>query len=107
MGPETTTIRGVELSVPDQYNYVVEVLLWRDQVIMKRGEGTVLLRPGSTLAAGEYFVTKSIETSKFVAETPLSQRPVEMATPKAQPGFETAAALAGVGAALALRRRFP
>jgi len=106
MEPETTSIKGVELSVPDQYNYVVEVLLWQDQVIMKRGEGTVLLRPGSTLSGGEYFVTKKIETSRFIAETPLSQRPVELATPKAQPGFEIAAALAGLGAALGLRRRF-
>ncbi|MDD1669167.1 MAG: PGF-CTERM sorting domain-containing protein [Methanomicrobiales archaeon] len=106
MQPETTSIKGVELSVPDQYNYVVEVLLWKDQVIMKRGEGSVLLRPGATLPAGEYFMTKSIETSRFVAETPLSQGPVEGVTPKMSPGFETAAAIAGLGAVIAIRRRF-
>jgi hypothetical protein len=108
VNPETTVIKGVELSVPDQYNYVVEVLLWRDQVIMKRGEGTVLLRPGSTLSGGEYFVTKKIETSQFIPETPLpTQPPYAGMGPKAQPGFEIAAALAGIGGALVVRRRFP
>lgn len=107
MRPETTTIRGVELSVPDQYNYVVEVLLWKDQVIVKRGEGTVLLRPGSTLPAGERFVTKTIETSRFIAETPFpTQPPYAGAGTRAQPGFEALVALGGLGAALAMRRRF-
>jgi hypothetical protein len=107
MKPETTTIKGVDLSVPDQYNYVVEVLLWQDQVIMKRGEGSVLLRPGSTLTGGEYFVTKKIETSRFIAETPLPTQPPYAGTgTRAQPGFEIAAALAGIGGALVFRRRF-
>lgn len=104
--PDATTIKGVELSVPDQYNYIFEVILWRDQVIMKRGEGTVLLRPGSTLAGGEHFVTKKIETSRFIAETPLPQAPsYQGAVPKAQPGFEAAAALAGLGAVIVAWRR--
>jgi hypothetical protein len=105
MRPETTSIRGVDLSIPDQYNYVVEVLLWKDQVIVKRGEGSVLLRPGSILPAGERFVTKTIETSKFITETPLAERPVEMPAARAQPGFEALVALGGLGAALAVRRR--
>jgi hypothetical protein len=106
MMPETTTIRGVELSIPDQYNYVVEVLLWKDQVIVKRGEGSVLLRPGSTLPAGERFMTKTIETSRFIAETPFpTQPPYAGVGTKAQPGFGIAAALASLGAALVAWRR--
>jgi hypothetical protein len=105
--PEATVIKGVDLSVPDQYNYVVEVLLWQNQVIMKRGEGTVLLRPGATLSGGEYFVTKKIETSQFIAETPLPTQPPYAGTgTRAQPGFEIAAALAGIGGAIVVRRRF-
>jgi hypothetical protein len=107
VNPEATVIKGVELSVPDQYNYVVEVLLWQDQVIVKRGEGTVLLRPGATLAGGSYFVTRKIETSQFIAETPLPTLPPYAGTgTRAQPGFEIAAALAGIGGALVVRRRF-
>ncbi|MDD1664691.1 MAG: PGF-CTERM sorting domain-containing protein [Methanomicrobiales archaeon] len=105
--PDATVIKGVELSVPDQYNYVVEVLLWQDQVIMKRGEGTVLLRPGSTLAGGEYFVTKKIETSQFIPETPLPTQPPYAAMGARAPGFGIVAALAGLGGALFMRRRVP
>jgi hypothetical protein len=105
--PEATVIKGVDLSVPDQYNYVVEVLLWQDQVIVKRGEGTVLLRPGSTLSGGEHFVTRKIETGQFIPETPLPALPPYAGTgTRAQPGFEIAAALAGIGGALVVRRRF-
>jgi len=107
MKPETTTIKGVDLSVPDQYNYVVEVLLWQEQVIMKRGEGTVLLRPGSTLTTGEYFVTKKIETSRFIAETPLPEQPLSPGTGARTPGFGILAALAALGGALVIRRRLP
>ena len=105
VSPGTTVIKGVELSVPDQYNYLIEVLLWKDQVIVRRGEGSVLLRPGSTLPAGENFVTKKIETSQFIATTPFATQPPYTAT-KAQPGFGMAAAAAGIGMALVIRRKF-
>ncbi len=110
MKPEATTIKGVDLSVPDQYNYVVEVLLWQDQVIMKRGEGSVLLRPGSTLSGGEYFVTKKIETSRFIAETPLPEQPKSAGTGPRTPGFgilPALAALAALGGTFVFRRRGP
>ena len=107
INPEATIIKGVDLSVPDQYNYVVEVLLWQDQVIMKRGEGTVLLRPGSTLTTGEYFVTKNIETSRFIAETPLPEQPLSPGSGARTPGFGILVALAGLGGAFVLRRRLP
>lgn len=64
--PGKTVVPGVRLTVPDQYNYSMEVLFWRNGTIIKRGEGTVQLRPGSRLPAGEEFVTRKIETSKFV-----------------------------------------
>jgi hypothetical protein len=104
--PEATVIKGVDLSVPDQYNYVIEVLLWKDQVIVKRGEGSVLLRPGSTLPAGEYFVTRKIETSQFIPQTQLPTQPPGAASGARTPGFGIAAALAGIGGAIVVRRRF-
>jgi hypothetical protein len=36
--PETTVIRSVNLTIPDQYNYIVEVLIWNNDTIVKRGE---------------------------------------------------------------------
>lgn len=66
--PEKIIVATVLLTVPDQFNYVVEVLIWKNGTIVKRGEGTVQLRPGVQVSAGTQFVTKKIETSKFVAE---------------------------------------
>ncbi len=67
--PEATTIASVTLSVPDQYNYVFEVLVWKNNAIVKRGEGLVQLRPGTTMSTNTQFVTKKIETGKFVTDT--------------------------------------
>jgi hypothetical protein len=66
--PDATRVSGVILSVPDQYNYVVEVLIWKNETIILRGEGSVRLRPGVQVAKDTQFVTKQIETSKFVQE---------------------------------------
>jgi hypothetical protein len=105
--PDTTVIQGVTLSVPDQYNYVVEVLLWKDQVIVKRGEGKVLLRPGTTLGEGERFVTRSIETSRFIAETPFpTLLPEGYASARPTPGFEGILAGMALAAVAVLGRRF-
>jgi hypothetical protein len=67
--PDATRVSSVALSVPDQYNYVVEVLVWKNDTIVKRGEGNVRLRPGVQVSKDTQFVTKQIETSKFVGES--------------------------------------
>jgi hypothetical protein len=86
--PEATAVSSVTLSVPDQYNYVFEVLVWKDDVIVKRGEGLVQLRPGTTVNTGSQFVTKKIETSKFVTDSNLpSAVSVNQPLPTRSPGF--------------------
>jgi hypothetical protein len=109
--PEKIIIASVLLTVPDQYNYVMEVLVWKNGTIIKRGEGTVQLRPGTTLPAGGQFVTRKIETSRFVAGEG-SALPGVVSYPQmgpSTPGFSAplaAIALAAVGGiALASRRR--
>jgi hypothetical protein len=67
--PDATRVSSVTLSVPDQYNYVVEVLVWKNETIVKRGEGNVRLRPGMQVDKNTQFVTKQIETSKFVQDS--------------------------------------
>ena len=67
--PDATRVSRVTLSVPDQYNYVVEVLVWKNETIVKRGEGNVRLRPGMQVDKNTQFVTKQIETSKFVQDS--------------------------------------
>nr|WP_320162274.1 hypothetical protein [uncultured Methanoregula sp.] len=83
--PDATRVTSVTLSVPDQYNYVVEVLVWKNDTIVKRGEGNVRLRPGMQVDKNTQFVTKQIETSKFVQE-PGSATAIPQPTAKS-PGF--------------------
>ncbi len=85
------------LSVPDQYNYVVEVLVWKNDTIVKRGEGNVRLRPGMQVARDTQFVTKQIETSKFVREEGF--QPGSSTVPVTRsPGFSVPLALGALGA---------
>ena len=111
--PDATRISSVTLSVPDQYNYVVEVLVWKNETIILRGEGNVRLRPGVQVAKDTEFVTKNIETSKFVQE-PAASAGYVSAVPQPyvtkSPGFSAPLVLAALGALAvlaALRRRKP
>jgi len=109
--PDATKVSGVTLSVPDQYNYIVEVLVWKNETIILRGEGNVRLRPGMQVSNGSQFVTKQIETSKFTQGSEESSGyatayPVPIPTMKS-PGFGVVPALAALGAlgVLVYRRR--
>jgi len=109
--PDATRVSSVTLSVPDQYNYVVEVLVWKNDTIVKRGEGNVRLRPGTQVAKDTLFVTKQIETSKFVqnsGSSPVSPVPQPYATKS--PGFSPPLVIIALGALVMLayvRRRQP
>ncbi|MDD1678829.1 MAG: hypothetical protein LUO93_06550 [Methanomicrobiales archaeon] len=107
--PEKIYVASVLLTVPDQYNYLMEVLIWKNGTIIKRGEGTIQLRPGTTLPAGDQFVTKKIETSKFVSEEGLASPGVYPTPPVRTPGFSALPAVMAFAAAggivLAWRRR--
>jgi len=95
--PDATRVSSVSLSVPDQYNYVVEVLVWKNDIIVKRGEGYVRLRPGMMVKNDTQFVTKKIETSQFIGESGVSYpSPLPYATKS--PGFGAPLVLATLGA---------
>ena len=106
--PDATRVSSVTLSVPDQYNYVVEVLVWKNETIVKRGEGNVRLRPGVQVAKDTQFVTKQIETSKFVqaSGSAYAGGPAPVPTTKS-PGFAAPLVLIALGslALLAHTRR--
>lgn len=96
--PEATVVTSVTLSVPDQYNYVFEVLVWKNDMIVKRGEGLVQLRPGITLSTNTQFVTKKIETSKFVTDRNLASGvSVPQPNPTRSPGFSGPLTLIALG----------
>lgn len=63
--PQTTTIKSVNITVPDQYNYEVEVLIWNNNTIVKRGEDYIQLSPKIKIKDGTKTTVKTIETSDF------------------------------------------
>lgn len=107
--PDATRVSSVALSVPDQYNYIVEVIVWKNETIVKRGEGSVRLQPGMQVSKDTQFVTKKIETSKFVGEE--GYQPSSYGIPVTRsPGFGAPLVLAAIGALAVfvhLRRRQP
>jgi hypothetical protein len=106
--PDATRVSGVTLSVPDQYNYVVEVLVWKNETIILRGEGNVRLRPGMVVRNDTQFVTKQIETSKFIGESGYSYASPIPTT--RSPGFGAPLVIAALGSLAVLvhiRRKKP
>jgi hypothetical protein len=103
IAPGKIVVTNVTLTVPDQYNYHVEVLVWKNGTILKRGEGNVLLKPGTVVNEGSQFVTKKIETGKFVSssdERSEGQAPYAAAPyPTRTPGFGGLLAVLGTAGA--------
>ncbi len=105
--PETTIIKSVNLTVPNHYNYVVEVLIWSNDTIVKRGEDYVQLKPEMTIDIGTQVETKHIETSEFIVPPEVMEEsmgyrgmPVEE-----EPGFGILLAIASILLVALIQRR--
>ena len=107
--PESTVISYTTITIPDQYNYEVDVMLWRNGTIVKEGQGLVQLHPGTAVSNGKQFTTRTIDTGVFVTKTPSDYRSMEVIPyPQATrtPGFGLLAILAVLaGGVLVLPRR--
>jgi hypothetical protein len=118
---ETTAVKSVVLTVPDGYNYMVVVELWRGDTLINSWEKPVLLAPTKTVPIGSVEKQTNIEVSKFVREGgaapgyPAAGYAVPMATgtpypgypgesPKT-PGFEIFATISALLIVFVLRRR--
>jgi len=109
---ETTVVRSVGLVVPDEYNYMVVVELWRGDIMINTWEKPVLLAPTKTVPKESVEKKMNLEVSKFVREAGINeksqayaqQKPAEGQT-KAEPGFEIVAAISALLIVLILRRR--
>ncbi len=114
---ETTAVKSVTLVVPDGYNYMVVVELWRGDILINSWEKPVLLAPTKTVPKESVEKTTKIEVSKFVREggavpgyaAPGYVIPAATATPYAgvpkEPGFEIFAAISALLIVFVLRRR--
>lgn len=75
--PESTVIRSVNLTMPDQYNYIVEVLIWNNDTIVKRGEGYIQLSPTVKIQDKNTTETRKIQTSEFEVNELVEETPAE------------------------------
>lgn len=92
IGSEETVIRSVNLTVPDNYNYVVEVIIWKDNTIVKRGEDYVQLNPQKVIDKNKTVESKDVVTSDFIVEEPITPEEPSYEMPyevpeEATPGF--------------------
>lgn len=107
---ESTVVRSVQLEVPEGYNYMVVVELWRGDTIINTWEKPVQLAPTKTMPRESVEKKTNIEVSKFVREGGVpqgssqqeGQRPPQQ---PATPGFEIFAAISALLVMFILRRR--
>jgi hypothetical protein len=117
IAPDETAIRSVNLTVADRYNYVVDVLIWRNSTIVGQGQDYVQLNATTMLGDKERLAARGTKTREFVTESTASA-PSEMRVSqfenatmsreatREQPDFPALTALAMIGlAAVALRKR--
>lgn len=63
---ESTVIRSADIVVPDDYNYIVEALIWKNDTIVERGQGVVQLNPRRTIPEKEKVVSEDIDVEDFM-----------------------------------------
>jgi hypothetical protein len=106
---ETTVIRSIQLEVPEGYNYMVVVELWRGETTINTWEKPVQLAPTKTMPKESVEKKTNIEVSKFVRETSVPQgspgEETQRSNQAATPGFEIYAAISALLIMFILRRR--
>lgn len=107
--PESTVIRSVNLTMPDQYNYVVEVLIWNNDTVVKRGEGYIQLSPTVEIRDKNTTETRKIQTSEFEVSEVVEEIPEAEYAEKGEeptPGFGLPLSAILLCSAALFRRRF-
>lgn len=107
----TTVIKNTSLVVPDEYNYVVEAILWKDRAIVGQWEHTVKLAPTKTMPEDITEKEVDLEVGDFVQDDedhrPIPQQAREegpIATPT--PGFTALAAAGALAVIVGWRRKY-
>ena len=111
--PGRTATPGVELAVPDGYNYYLDAVLWKDGVVVGTARSVANLHPTETVRANETVRDVGIEVSDFESgKSGDGRRKTTEAVYGADgggdggvPGFTAVGALVALVGALALARR--
>lgn len=109
---EATSVKSVQLEVPEGYNYMMVVELWKGDVLVNTWEKALMLAPTKTVPKESQEKKMDIEVSKFLREggappipgVTMTVSPSYATTPK-EPGFEAIASVAALMIVIALRRR--
>ena len=117
IAPDETVIRSINLTVPDRYNYVVDVLIWSNSTVVGQGQDYVQLNATTMMGEKERLAARGTRTGAFVNEEAAAE-PAEMRVgefenatmsgkaAREQPDFLALTAVAMIGlAAVALRKR--
>lgn len=115
IAPDETAIRSINLSVPDRYNYVVDVLIWSNSTIVGQGTDYVQLNATTMLGDKERMASRGTNTGRFVTDAAAAESPAEAlkvsgfqnatAAAKAAPGFCAALAVAAIVLVAVMGRR--
>lgn len=116
IAPDETAIRSVNLTVPDRYNYVVDVLIWSNSTIVGQGQDYVQLNATTMLGEKDRLAARGTRTGAFVTEeaaaAPSEMRVSEFANSTAErataeaPDFMGLMSMAMIGlAAVVVRKR--
>jgi hypothetical protein len=106
---EATAVKSVQLDMPDGYNYMMVVEIWKGDVLVNTWEKALMLAPTKTVPKESVEKKMNIEVSKFMREggvppSSAAAMATEYATMK-EPGFEAIVAIAALIMVIALRRR--
>jgi PGF-CTERM protein len=108
--PEETAIRSVNLTVPNGYNYVVEISVWDGNTIVNTDEDYVQLNPERVINRDQLVQNKNINTADFLMEEEEDYNwdyddVAEDTAQEETPGFTCSFAVIGFIAALYIVRR--
>lgn len=115
IAPDETAIRSINLSVPDRYNYVVDVLIWSNSTIVGQGTDYVQLNATTMLGDKERMASRGTNTGRFVTDAAAEESPAEAlkvsgfknatAAAEAAPDFCAALAVAAIALVAVVGRR--
>ncbi|NPE30937.1 hypothetical protein HNV12_23880 [Methanococcoides sp. SA1] len=101
--PETTKIISVGLTVPKDYNYIVDVIIWDKDTIIKRGESEIQLSPETVLDKDAVVQKRVINAEDF--EERFVDEVSEDYPESETPGFTILFALASILSVVFIHRR--
>ncbi|WP_435068458.1 DUF7490 domain-containing protein [Haloplanus sp. C73] len=107
--PGRTETVSTQLTVPGNYNYYIDIVLWKDGVVIDSARGAANLDPTETIRVNETRRDVELRVSDFDRDGGDGGAPVrdtEQATAGGGPGFGVGVAVAALLAVALLARRY-